>query len=212
MSNADYVRAMLGPRDPALDTLLREALLRRGLRPIQVDDNAARVLQLLTLLKRPRAAIEIGAFFGYSTVHIARGLPPDSKLTSFELDPELAALAQANVAAAGFAERVEIVVGDAAEHLSAWRAGVVDLIFVDADKRSYPKYLKLCFPLLAKGGLLIADDAFATGNFSPEASDGEAGRTEVTAINTYNRAILKSDALFSAFVGTENGLMVSVRI
>ncbi len=212
MTDADYVRAMLGPRDPALDMLLRKSLLGRGLRPMQVDDNAARVLQLLTLLKRPRAAIEIGAFFGYSTVHIARGLPPEAKLTSFELDPELAALARDNVAAAGLTDRVEIVAGDAAAHLLAWQPGVVDLIFIDADKCSYPKYLKLCFPLLAQGGLLIADDAFAAGDFSVEASDGEAGKSEVVAINTFNRAILKSDALFSAFVGTENGLMVSLKL
>src|SRR5258708_6561062 len=131
MTNADYVRAMLGPRDPALDTLLREALLGRGLRPMQVDDNAARVLQLLTLLKRPHSAIEIGAFFGYSTVHIARGLPPGAKLTSFELDPALAALARENVAVAGLTDRVEIVAGDAAEHLIAWQPTVVDLIFID---------------------------------------------------------------------------------
>jgi len=179
---------------------------------MQVDDNAARVLQLLTLLKQPRVAIEIGAFFGYSAVHIARGLPAEAKLTSFELDPELAALARDNVAAAGLADRVEIVAGDAAQHLTAWRPGEVDLIFIDADKSSYPKYLKLCFPLLASGGLLIADDAFAAGDYSAEASDDAAGRSEMAAINTYNRAILKSDALFSAFVGTNNGLMVSMKL
>jgi caffeoyl-CoA O-methyltransferase len=212
MTNKEYVRAMLGPRDPALDTLLQEALLARGLRPMQVDDNAARVLQLLTLLKRPRVAIEVGAFFGYSTLHIARGLPAEAKLTSFELDLDLAVLARDNVAAAGFADRVEIVAGDAAAHLAAWPPGVVDLIFIDADKCSYPQYLKLCFPLLAQGGLLIADDAFASGDYSVESSDGKAGRSEVVAINTYNRAILKSNALFSAFVGTDNGLILSVKL
>jgi len=212
MTNADYIRTMLGPREPALDTMLRDALLGRGLRPMQIDDNAARVLQMLTLLKQPRIAIEIGAFFGYSTLHIARGLPHGGKLTSFEVDAELAVLARDNVAAAGLADRVEIVADDATEHLNAWRPEEVDLIFIDADKRSYPKFLKLCFPLLAKGGLLIADDAFAAGDFFAEARDGEAGRSEVVAINTYNRAILKSEALFSAFVGTDNGLMVSVKL
>ena len=54
---------------------------------MQVDDNAARLLQVLTLLKQPRAAIEIGAYFGFSTLHIARGLPPGGKLTSYEINP-----------------------------------------------------------------------------------------------------------------------------
>ena len=131
---------------------------------------------------------------------------------SFELDCDLATLARENVVAAGFAENVEIVAGDAAAHLAKWTAGKADLIFIDADKRSYPQYLKLCFPLLAVGGLLIADDAFASGDFSAEAIDGDEGRTEIVAINTYNRAVLKSAAMFSTFVGTNNGMMVSVKL
>src|SRR5438105_137119 len=92
----DYVRCMLGPREPALETMLREALLGHRLRPMQVDDNAARLLQVLTLLKQPRAAIEIGAYFGFSTLHIARGLPPGGKLTSYEINPQFAAMAREN--------------------------------------------------------------------------------------------------------------------
>jgi caffeoyl-CoA O-methyltransferase len=212
VNNANYVRAMMGPREPALEAMLRHALIERGLRPMQIDDNAARVLQLLTLLKQPRTAIEIGTYFGYSTLHIARALPDGGKLTSFEVDPDLAALASENVKAAGMANRVEIVAGNAVAHLRLWSPKSVDLIFIDADKRSYPLYLKLCFPLLADGGLLIADDAFASGDFSKEATDGAAGKSEVVAINTYNRAILRSPALLSAFVGTTNGLMVSVKL
>jgi caffeoyl-CoA O-methyltransferase len=208
----DYVRAMLGAREPALEAMLREALLEQGLRPMHIDDNAARVLQLLTLLKQPRAAIEVGAYFGFSTVHIARALPAGGKLTSYEVDPKLAALARDNVEAAGVADRVEIVASDAAVHLDKWTPGSVDLIFIDAEKRSYPALLKLCFPLLAKGGLLIADDAFAAGDFSNEASDGGASQDSIVAINTYNRAVLKSAALLSAFVGTNNGLIVSVKL
>ncbi|WP_375790678.1 O-methyltransferase [Bradyrhizobium sp. vgs-9] len=210
VQQTNYVRAMLGAREPALDAMLREALVGRGLRPMQVDDNAARVLQLLTLLKQPRAAIEIGTYFGFSTLHIARGLPPGAKLTSYEIDPELAILARDNVASAGLADQVEIVIGDAAALLGGWTPESVDLIFIDAAKQAYPALLKLCFPLLAKGGLLVADDAFAAGDFSGELRDSDQDAT--LAINTYNRAVLRSKALLSAFVGTNNGLMVSVKL
>jgi len=211
-TTVDYVRAMLGARDPLLDSVLRDAILEHGLRPMQIDDNAARVMQLLTKLAQPRRAIEIGTYFGYSTIHIARGLPVGGMLTTLEIDDQVAGIARRNLAGAGVEDRVEIVVGDAAVYLAEVEPESVGLIFIDADKRNYPEYLKLCFPLLERGGILVADDAFAHGDFAPEAIDDGMGQAEVRAINTYNRAVLRSAALLSAFIGTNNGMLVSMKL
>lgn len=208
---AAYIRAVFGRREPVLDSILRESLLGHGLRPMQVDDNAARVLQLLTLVHRPRHAIEVGTFFGYSAIHIARGLPEGGHLTTLEIDADLAALARRNLAAAGVEDRVSVVVGPAADHLGRVEPGSVDMVFLDAEKSAYPGYLKLCYPLLRPGGLLIADDAFGRGDFSAETGEAGDGAGEVAAINTYNLAISRSPNLFSAFIGTDNGLLVSYK-
>lgn len=189
-----------------LDKILRESLLGHGLRPMQIDDNAARVLQLVTQIHRPERVIEVGTFFGYSAIHIARGLPENGRLTTLEIDGDVAELARRNLAAAGVEDQVDVVVGPADEYLRQVEPASIDMIFIDADKAAYPEYLKLCFPLLRPGGLLIADDAYATGDFSTE--DGEASEG---AIHTYNRAISRSPLLFSAFIGTNNGLLVSYK-
>lgn len=207
----EYVRAVSGPRPPLLDGILRDALLDRGLRPMQVDDNAAKVLQLLTLLHAPQHVLEIGTYFGYSTIHLANGLPEDGRVTSLELDPDIAALAVQNLERAGVADRVNVVVGPAADHLATMEPDTVDLLFIDADKRSYPDYLKLCFGLVRSGGLILADDAFALGNYGPEHVEGSAPDAEARAITAYNRAVIRSPRLFSAFVGTNNGLMASYK-
>jgi predicted O-methyltransferase YrrM len=198
------------PREELLDRILRDSLLTHGLRPMQIDDNAARVLQLLTTLHRPRRVIEIGTYFGYSAIHIARGLPPGGRLVSLEIDPGLASLARENLARAGLAESVEVVVGPAADHLAGLAPESQDMVFIDADKVSYPSYLKLCFPLLRHGGMLVADDVFAAGDFSGE-SPGDDGAGAVRAINAYNRATARSPRLLSAFIGTGNGLMASYK-
>ena len=208
---AAYVRAILGPREPLLDSVLRESLLGHGLRPMQVDDNAARVLEFLTLIHRPQQVIEVGTFFGYSSIHIARGLPAGARLTTLEIDGKIAELARRNLATVGVEDRVDVVVGPAADHLRHVDPKSVDMIFIDADKASYPEYLKLCHPLLRSGGILIADDAFGQGNFSTETEGAVDGAGEVGAINTYNRAISRSPNLFSAFIGTNNGLLVSYK-
>jgi predicted O-methyltransferase YrrM len=202
---------VLGPREPLLDDILRSSLLEDRMPTIQVDDNAGRILELLTALRRPRHAVEIGTLFGYSAIHLARGLPPDGRLTTLEIDPHAAAVARRNLATAGLADRVDVVVGDAAEHLRTIPPGTVGLVFIDGDKRSYPDHLKLAFPLLEPGGLLIADDAYAVGDYTAEAVPGADAGAEARAIQTYARAVGRSPLLRSAFLGGENGLLVGAR-
>ncbi|MDX2757251.1 O-methyltransferase [Streptomyces europaeiscabiei] len=204
-----YMRAALGDRDEALDRVLRRSLLERGMPTIMIDDNAGRFLQLLTHLHRPRHVVEIGTLFGYSAIHIARGLPPGGRLTTLEIDPAAAELARENFEIAGVADRVEVLVGDAAGHLAEMERASVGMLFIDGDKKSYPSYLKVGFPLVEPGGLLVADDAFAHGDFGAE-SDPDAGPDrEARAIRTYAGAVGRSPLLFSAFVATESGLLVS---
>jgi caffeoyl-CoA O-methyltransferase len=202
-----FASAALGPRDATLDRILRASLLDHRMPTIQIDDNAGRVLQALTMLRRPRRAIELGTLFGYSTIFIARGMPEDGQLTTVEVDRRAAELARRNLAEAGLADRVEVVVGDAAQYLDSVPRESAGLIFIDADKESYPRYLGLCFPLLERGGLLVADDAFADGDFSV---DGDHARA-TDAIRKYARAAGRSSQLFSCFLGTESGLMVSMK-
>ncbi|WP_069812840.1 O-methyltransferase [Streptomyces sp. TP-A0874] len=206
-----YIRSMLGPRDGVLDEILRDALLDKRLPAIQVDDNGARMLQLITMLHRPRLVVEVGTLFGYSAVHIARGLPPDGRLVTIESNAESARLAEGYLKRAGVADRVEVVHADAATHLATMDPDSCDMVFVDGDKKSYPQYLKLCFPLLRSGGLLIADDTAPGLDFSGESEPGADPDREAVAINTYVRAAARSNRLFSAFVGTTHGLMVSYK-
>jgi len=204
-----YIKAALGPREPVLDEILRSSLLEHRLPTIQVDDNAARLLQVLTMLRAPRRALEIGTLFGYSTIHIARGLPDGGTLTSLEVDPRAADVACANLDCAGVSDRVEVITGDARDYLRAAEHGSFGLIFIDADKRSYVDYLKLVFPLLENGGLLIADDAFAMGDFGAERVNNDDA--ESAAIRTYVAAAARSPHLFSCFAGTPSGLLISVK-
>ncbi|KAF0646845.1 hypothetical protein K701_26470 [Streptomyces fradiae ATCC 10745 = DSM 40063] len=206
-----YLRSLLGPRDETLDGILRDALLEKKLPSIQIDDNGARMLHLLTLLHRPRLVVEVGTLFGYSAIHIARGLPPDGHLITIESDADAARNARAYLDEAGVGDRVEVVHADAVTHLATLRPDSVDMVFIDADKKAYPQYLKLCFPLLRSGGLLIADDVAPGGDFSGESEPGADPDRETKAIATYVSAVARSNRLHSAFVGSAHGLLVSYK-
>ncbi|HEX5534486.1 MAG TPA: O-methyltransferase [Actinomycetales bacterium] len=205
-----YVRSVLGPREPVLEEILRRSLTA-GMPSIQIDDNAGRMLQMLTRLKRPKHVIEVGTLFGYSTIYIARGLPPEGRITTLEIDPAAADLARQNLEAAGVADRVDIVVGDAVDYLTTVPPASVGMLFIDADKKSYPTYLKHGFPLVEEGGLIIADDAFATGDFTVEVEPGSDDQREINGILSYTRAAGRSPRLLSAFIGTAHGMMISLK-
>lgn len=153
------------PEDPALAAAL-EASVAAGLPGIEVAPLQARFLELLARLIQPRAILELGTLGGVSTISLARGLAPDGRLVSLELDPGRAEVARANLAAAGFADRTEVRVGaarDSLEQLAVEGAGPFELVFLDADKGSYPEYLEAVLPLTRSGSLIVADNVVRGG-------------------------------------------------
>jgi predicted O-methyltransferase YrrM len=109
-----------------------------------------------------RAILEIGTLGGYSAIWLARALPPGGRLVTIEVDGESAEVARANLARAGLAETVEVLVGPALETLAELR-GPFDLVFIDADKQSNPDYLAWALRLSRPGTLIVADNVVRGG-------------------------------------------------
>src|SRR3954470_11564500 len=103
-----YVTDLLLRNDPAARAL--EANRAGGLPPINVPPPQGAFLHVLARAAGARRVLEVGTLGGYSTIWLAAALPPDGKLVTLEANAEYAALARANIAAAGLDDRVEIVV------------------------------------------------------------------------------------------------------
>src|SRR5215470_4804369 len=111
-----YVTDLLVPPDPALDAALQSSVAA-GLPSINVTPNQGKLLHLLARLQGARTVLEIGTLGGYSTIWLARALPPGGRLTTLEADPRHADVARANIARAGLADVVEVRVGPALDAL-----------------------------------------------------------------------------------------------
>lgn len=162
----------------------QEAADAAGLPAIQVSHQQGRLLALLATSIGARRALEVGTLAGVSALWIARALrPPDRCLTTFELRPEHAAVARANLTAAGLAEVVDVRVGPALEGLARLADETpepYDLAFIDADKPSNVAYVRAVLPLLRPGGLLLVDNVVRGGAvLTPGADVAAAGSRAV---------------------------------
>jgi predicted O-methyltransferase YrrM len=159
----DYISGLLIGADPALDSALA-AGDKAGLPQISVSPSQGKMLHLIARIRGARKILEIGTLAGYSTIWLARALPPDGKLITLEYEPLHAEIATANIAAAGLADRVEVKVGAALDTLPTIAdEAPFDLFFIDADKVNNPRYVQWALDHSRPGSVIIVDNVVRSG-------------------------------------------------
>jgi predicted O-methyltransferase YrrM len=160
-----YITDTMVRPDTALDAALRSSE-EAGLPRINVSPPEGMFLTLIARINGARRILEIGTLGGYSTIWLARALPPGGKLTTLEIDPKHAKVAAENIRRAGLARVVEIRQGPALETLPKLEAegkGPFDLFFIDADKPSNPEYFGWALRLSRPGSVIVVDNVVREG-------------------------------------------------
>jgi predicted O-methyltransferase YrrM len=179
---------------------IRERTAAAGLRPIEVSAGDGALLALWCRLVGARRVLEIGTLGGYSATWFARAVGEKGRVTTLELDPRAASVAQENWRAAGVADRVDVLVGPAADTLDGLIASGTDpydLVFIDADKQNNPVYLDAALALTRPGSLIVIDNVIRGGRIIEDTDDpdvlgtrralemlGKDPRLQVTAVQT----------------------------
>jgi predicted O-methyltransferase YrrM len=208
-----YLDRLFAPAEPALEAAL-EASLAVGMPQIQVSASQGKFLYLLARLCHARRILEIGTLAAYSTIWLARALPADGILISLESEPGHARVAEANIARAGLSERVRIIVGPALRTLAALTAEKeppFDMVFIDADKSSYPDYLDWAMRLTRSGSLILADNVVWEGGVLDPDDRDEVARA-LRAFNAKLAADPRLEAVVLQQVGAKghDGLAIAV--
>ncbi len=166
----DYIAQRLGSSDSVLDEV-SSACAAAGLPPISVSPSQGKLLSILAAAQGARSILEIGTLGGYSTIWLARSLPPDGCLISLELDARHAEVARANIARAGFAGIVDVRVGAALDTLAQLPSETrFDMTFIDADKELLAEYFEWAMKFSRRGSLIIADNVVRNGDILDETS------------------------------------------
>jgi caffeoyl-CoA O-methyltransferase len=207
---SEYSREVFGWQDGHLAGLMAEATAA-GLPDIAVSPDVGRLLMILTAMTRGRLALEVGTLGGYSGIWIARGLAEGGRLITIEREPGHAAFAQEQFERAGVSDRVELRIGAALEVLPRLAGelgpGSVDVVFIDAEKTEYTDYWLAVRPLVAVGGLVMADNVLGTGSSWIDQQDQPQPR----AVDRFNRLVAGDDAFEAVAAPLRQGVLIARR-
>ncbi|MGU9867015.1 O-methyltransferase [Kluyvera ascorbata] len=168
----NYLIENLIPGDAVLSQVL-ENNHRAGLPAHDVAANQGQLLALFIRMVGAKSILEIGTLGAYSTIWMARELPPNGRLITLEADPLHARVARENIALAGFDSVVTLLEGPALDSLATLAdAAPFDVIFIDADKPNNPYYLQWALKYSRPGTLIIGDNVVRDGEVTnPNSTD-----------------------------------------
>jgi predicted O-methyltransferase YrrM len=195
-----YLTELMVPPDAALDQALRDSAAA-GLPAIQVAPNQGKLLHLMARMQGARSVLEIGTLGGYSTIWLARALPPGGRVVTLEAVPKHAAVARANLNRAGFDGasdvQVEIREGKALDTLPLL-GGPFVFGFLDADKQNQAEYWAWALKLTRVGSVIVLDNVIREGEVANPNSQDPA----VQGVRRANEAMARSPRVSATAVQT----------
>jgi caffeoyl-CoA O-methyltransferase len=200
----EYLERLLPPREPVLREMEEQAA-REDI-PIS-DPEVGRMLSILARATGARLILEIGTAIGYGALCLARGAP-EARIVSIDTDPERLAMARSYLERAGVAGRVELVEGPALEVLQRL-PGPFDLVYLDAVKTEYRRYLDQVLPGLRIGGLVVCDNLLWSGRVAAGAEDEDR---DTDALRAFNGYLMMHPQLQAVVLPVGDGLGLAAKI
>ena len=164
-----------------------------------------RVLSMFSKLINPKYILEIGTYTGYSALCLAEGMQKEGELHTIDINEELHDFQRKYFDASGFGEQIIQHTGNALE-LIPKLSKTFDLVFIDADKSNYPKYLDIILPKLKSGSVILSDNVLWSGKvIQPLKKDDK----DTEALLEYNKLLNEHPKLETVLLPIRDGLTVS---
>lgn len=177
-----YLRQINSAEPTYLKELERETYLKI-LRPHMLTGfTQGRFLSFLSKQMKPGRILEIGTFTGYGSLCLAEGLSNEGLLFTIDCSEENVWLARKYFTISPYNEKIRLLTGKA-EDLVPTLNEPWDLVYIDADKKNNLTYLKLVWPNLKVGGVVLIDNVFAHGAVLKPASEQKTFETAVAEMN-----------------------------
>ena len=206
MDILEYIEQHSSPESDALKQIVHTTHIEMINPRMMSGHIQGRVLSMFSQMIRPQRILELGTFTAYSTLCLAEGLSDDGTLVTLEHNDELEDMILRNLALSPLGEKVQLVIGDAMQWLSAQSSDVLyDLVFIDADKREYSAYLDAVLPLVRTGGWILADNTLWDGHIIEEAYDKDK---QTLALRAFNDKVAQDERLDKVILPLRDGLTI----
>jgi len=198
-----YIEQHSSPEDPILEDLYRQTHIK-FINPNMVSGHLqGKFLEMLSLMVRPDNILEIGTFTGYSAICLSRGLKPDGKLITIEINDELSSFAHSFFCKAGVDSKITQLTGRAQDIIPGLNI-MFDLVFIDGDKREYVEYYKLIIDKVNPGGFIIADNVL----WGEKVLEKETTDPQTRGIINFNEMVRRETAVEEVILPIRDGLML----
>jgi predicted O-methyltransferase YrrM len=163
-----------------------------------------RIISAISHMMRPKHILEIGTYTGYSALCFAEGLAEDGKITTLDVNEELAPMAEKYFSKSKYANQIDFKIGNAVEIIPTLE-GPFDLVFIDADKENYANYFDLVIDKVPSGGFILADNVLWSGHIlKPEAEMDKS----TLAIDQFNKKVHLDPRVENVLFPIRDGIMV----
>lgn len=154
--------------EPEILRKLRRETYQKTTQPHMISGyQQGRLLSIISKMLNPKNVLEIGTFTGYATLSLAEGLAKDGKITTLDVNEDLAYLPRKYFQESEFSLQIEFKIQDAKEFLQNSEE-IFDLVFIDADKENYAEYFRLIKPRTQSGSVVLFDNVLWYGKVLEE--------------------------------------------
>ncbi len=189
--------------DPVLEELIRVTHLKTFNPRMISGATQGKFLEFLCKMQNPLRILEIGTFTGFSTICMAKAISSSAKIDTIEINDELRDIIVDFLNKAGVSNKVNLHFGDANQIIPTLKNSY-DLVFIDGDKRDYPNYYQLIFPLVKNGGFIIADNVLWNG----KVLDQKFIDDQTVAIRKFNNIVQNDPLVDNILLPLRDGLML----
>jgi caffeoyl-CoA O-methyltransferase len=192
--------------DELLKTLNRETHLKVGQPRMLSGHLQGRLLSFLSKMQKPGRILEIGTYTGYSALCLAEGLSAAGKLITIDPNEETNHFARQFFERSAFHSQIELICGQASEIIPGLKEEF-DLVFIDADKKSYSLYFNLVIDKVKPGGLIIVDNVLWSGKVLDDQKDKDTQH-----IHSFNQLVHADARVENLLLPVRDGLMLMRRL
>ena len=204
----NYIDDHSSDESDILYELRRETELK-CLNPIMLSGKIqGNFLAIISKLIKPFNVLEIGTYTGYSTLCIAEGLNPGGMIHTIDKNEELLQIQNKYFEKSGLRNQIKQYTGDALAIIPKLKFDF-DMVFLDADKENYVKYLELISPILKPGGVLLTDNVLWHGKIL-ESSENQDRVTRL--IDNFNKKILEDKSLKTVMLPIRDGISLTLKL